>query len=94
MTPAGAHFEIIEAKDGARWRLQAANGRFTAPSGQAFRDHTDARRAILDHVRTVFRAAGVPDAAIGDLEANVRIEIIDEADVDDGDTAGAEDAPA
>lgn len=31
-----------------RWRLQAANGRVLAESGQGFRDRTDANRSIHD----------------------------------------------
>lgn len=86
MAPAGAHFVVYEGKgdkdDRWRWRLRAANGKLTAPSGQAFRDETDARRAVHDHVRAVLGAAGVPDGAMGDIEANVRIEVVSDDDTD------------
>lgn len=50
-------FEIYEDAAGEwRWRLRAGNGELVGGSGEGFRDRTDARRAIQNHVDGVLAA--------------------------------------
>jgi len=49
-------FVIIQAKDGFRWRLMAANGRIVA-TGEAHTRKADAHRAMMRVAELAFEAA-------------------------------------
>lgn len=56
-----ARFEIFEDAGGEyRYRLRASNGEIVGPASQGYRDATDARRGIEDHVRAVDEARSGP----------------------------------